>query len=218
LTSVRILIADDHQLVREGIRARLEKHPGWTICAEAANGREAVEAAKRERPDVAVIDVRMPELNGIEAAIQIRRECPGIEVLMLTFNHSEENIRQALAAGVRGFILKSDASRLLDAAIEALLRHQPFFTGVVGEQVLDGFLNPTRVQPRDKVASGRLSGREREIVQLLAESRTSKEIAARLGVSVKTVNAHRANIMRKLDLHSVAELVRYAVRNGIIQA
>jgi DNA-binding NarL/FixJ family response regulator len=209
---VSILVADDHELLREGIKSRLERQPGWTVGGEASNGREAVEMALRLKPDVAILDIGMSELNGIEAAAQIRKQCPSTEILILTLQDSEEQVRAALAAGARGFILKTDAARMLVSAVEALLEHRPFFTGKVTGLVLTGYLQgcPDAVMPG-------LTPREREIVQLLAEAKTSKEVAQRLGVSVKTVDAHRANILRKLDLHSVAELVRYAIRNKIIE-
>ncbi len=211
---VRILIADDHELVRDGIKARLEKRAGWIVCAEASTGREAVSLTEQLRPDVAVLDIGMAELNGIEAAAQIRKRCPDTEVLMLTLQDSEQQVQAAFAAGAKGFILKTDAARLLEEAIDALLQREPFLSGKIAGQVLNGFLSP----PEIRQSSTRLTAREREIVQLLAEAKTNKDIARILGVSVKTVDAHRSNIMRKLDLHSVAELVRFAIRNGIIQA
>lgn len=210
---VRILIADDHELVRDGIKARLEKRPGWIVCAEASTGREAVVLSEQLQPDIAVLDIGMTELNGIEAASQIRKRCPTTEVLMLTLQDSEQQVQAAFAAGAKGFILKTDAARLLEDAIDALLQREPFLSGKIAGQVLNGFLSP----PEIRQSSTRLTSREREIVQLLAEAKTNKDIARILGVSVKTVDAHRSNIMRKLDLHSVAELVRFAIRNGIIQ-
>ena len=216
-TTARILIADDHELVRDGIKARLVKQPGWIVCGEAANGRQAVELALRLKPDVAVLDIGMPELNGLAAARQIRKDCPQSEVLILTMLESEEVMRDALAAGARGFILKTDTGRLLVSAIESLLRHQPFFSGNVSDFVLAGFLDPKLAATAGASVLRRLTEREMEIVQLLAEAKTGKEVATRLGVSVKTIEAHRSNVMRKLNIHSVAELVLYAVRNKIIQ-
>lgn len=215
MDALRIIIADDHELIREGLKARLEKHGNWKVCGEAANGRTVVEMARALQPDVAVIDISMPELGGVEATRQIRKACPKTEVLILTMQESEALVRDVLAAGARGFILKTDTARLLVSAVEALAQHKPFFTGKVSELVLGGFLDPDRAA-RDEAS--RLSPREREIAQLLAEAKTNKEVAARLGVSVKTIDAHRANIMRKLNLHSVAELVRYAIREKIIEA
>ena len=211
---LKILIADDHELIRDGLKARLEKHEGWEVCGEAVNGRQAVELARTLQPDVVVLDISMPELNGIEATRQICKACPKTGVLILTMQESEGLVREVLAAGARGFVLKTDTARLLVSAIEALAAGKPFFTGKVSEMVLGGFLDPDRVAAE---AGSRLSPREREIAQLLAEARTNKEIAVKLGVSVKTIDAHRANIMRKLNLHSVAELVRYAIREGLIE-
>ncbi len=216
MSNARLLVADDHPLVREGIRARLESHPGWTVCAEASNGREAVELALQHRPDVAVLDIGMPELNGLSAAQQIRKGSPGTEILILTMLESDDLARDALAAGARGFLLKTDAVRLLVAAVESLLQHRPYFTGAVSQMVLDGFLDPDDPD-RSRAGTPRLTSREREVVQLLAEGMTTKEAAARLGLSTKTVESHRANLMRKLDLHSVADLVRFAVRHHIVE-
>lgn len=214
MKTVHVLIADDHELVREGVRARIESQSGWTVCAEASDGRQAVELALRHRPDVVVLDISMKELNGIEAARQIRKACPETEVLILTMMEAEDLMRDALAAGARGFLLKTDASQHLVSAIEALVQHRPYFTGAAANAVLAGYLDPE--QAAAGAARDRLTPREREVVQLLAEGRTSKEVAASLGISVSTVEAHRANIMRKLNVHSVAELVRFAVRNKIV--
>ena len=218
MKELKILLADDHPLMRQGIRSMLESQPGWTVCGDAGNGREAVAMAKRLSPDVAVIDITMPELNGIEAARQIRREMPSVEILILTMHHSDALIAGALEAGARGCILKSDSARLLIAAVEAVAQHKPFLAGKVAEAVMGRSLKG-EVDEEDTVAlDHRLSAREREVVQLVAEGRTNKEIATELGVSVKTVDAHRMNIMRRLNVHSVAELVRYAIRNKIIEA
>ena len=217
MKTIHILVADDHELVRVGIKAVVSQCADWRVCGEASNGREAVELALRFKPEVAVLDIGMPELNGLDAARQIRQACPATEVLILTMLDSEDLVRKALAAGVRGFIFKTDTSRLLVAAIEALAQHKPFFTSAVAEALLARHLNPDQAAQAEAAKSFRLTARETEIVQLLAEAKTSKETAVRLGVSVKTVEAHRANIMRKLNLHSIAELVRYAVRNQIIQ-
>jgi DNA-binding NarL/FixJ family response regulator len=217
MKTLKILIADDHELVREGLKKRLEEHDGWRVCGEAANGRQAVELARTLKPHVAVLDIAMPELNGIEATRQIRRACPATEVLILTMQETEGVVRDVLRAGARGFVLKTDTSRLIVSAVEALAAGKPFFTGKVSELVLGGFLDPDRAVSGSDAPAGRLSPREREITQLLAEAKTSKDVAVKLGVSVKTIDAHRANIMRKLNLHSVAELVRYAIREGLIE-
>ena len=215
---MRILIADDHELVRKGLRLVLEHQPGWEICGEAVNGRQVVEQARQLRPDVIVLDITMPELNGLEATRQIRKALPNTEVLILTVHESERLVSEVLAAGARGYILKTDTSRLLVSAIESLSEHKPFFTGKVSEVVLDGYLKPGDAAKGADRISGVLTAREREIVQLLAEGRSNKEVAVALGVSVKTVDAHRANVMHKLHLHSVTDLVRYAIRNQIIAA
>jgi DNA-binding NarL/FixJ family response regulator len=215
---MQILIADDHELVRRGLRAVLEHQPGWKVCGEAINGRQAVELAKKFQPDVIVMDVTMPELNGLEATRQIRKAVPKAEVLILTIHESEQLVGEVLAAGARGYILKADTSRLLVAAIETLAQHKPFFTGTASEVVLGGYLRPGQPVRAESRNLPRLTAREREIVQMLAEGNTNKEVAVALGVSVKTVDAHRANLMHKLNLHSVTDLVRYAIRNKIIEA
>ena len=213
MKSARLLIADDHDIILEGLRAILAATP-WTICAETGNGREAVALARQHRPDVAVVDFSMPDLNGVEVARQIRKALPRTEVLLLTMHDSEELAREALAAGARGFLLKTDVKRQLVPAIEALLAHKPYFVGKVSSLLLDNYLNPKTVRGRERM---RLTPREREIVQLVAEGSPSKVVAAKLAISVKTVDAHRVNIQRKLGLHNVSELVRYAIRNHIIE-
>jgi DNA-binding NarL/FixJ family response regulator len=206
---IRVLIADDHPFIRRGIKALIESQDGWVVCGEAVNGREAVEQASRLKPDVVVMDIVMPELNGIEATRQIAALSRQTEILILTMDNSEELARHVLRAGARGFILKSDADSLLVTAIESLSRHCPFLTSRVTTFVLDDFLQ--------KSSSGNdiLSPREREILQLIAEGSSNKEVATVLSISVKTVETHRANIMRKLELTSVTALVRYALRNRI---
>ncbi|MGA2139295.1 MAG: response regulator transcription factor [Verrucomicrobiia bacterium] len=218
MRTVQILIADDHELMRKGLRAALENQPGWKVCGEAVNGRQAVELAKQLGPDVIVLDVTMPELNGLEATRQILKAIPKAEVLILTMHESEKLVSEVLAAGAHGYILKADTSRLLVSAVESLAQHQPFFTGKVSEVVLSGYLNPGKIRKGAAGPVQHLTAREREIVQLLAEGKTNKEVAVALGVSIKTVDAHRANVMHKLDLHSVTDLVRYAIRNQIIEA
>jgi DNA-binding NarL/FixJ family response regulator len=215
MNAFRILIADDHEVARRGVRTLLEDHPGWEVVGEAEDGREAVERAKDLKPDLVLLDIGMPKLNGLDAARQIAENCPLARVLILTMHDSEQVVRDVLAVGARGFLLKSDAGRDLIAAVEALQRHGTFFTSKVAELVLDGYLNPLR--EAEPVSNNRLTPREREVVQLVAEGKTSKEVAVALNLSVKTAETHRTNIMRKLDLHSVADLTLYAVRNGIVQ-
>lgn len=214
-SAFRILIADDHEIVRRGIRDMLEKHPGWQVCGEAKDGRDAVRRASELKPDLVLLDIGMPNLNGLDAARQIVAHCPLTRVLVLTVHDSEQVVREVLAVGARGFLLKSDAGRDLVSAVEALQRHGTFFTSKVATFVLEGYLNPHRQNELNR--RNRLTPREREVVQLLAEGKTSKEIAVALNLSVKTTETHRTNIMRKLDLHSVASLTIYAVRNGIVQ-
>lgn len=212
--TLRILVADDHHVVRAGLRTLLETESGWEVCAEAANGREAVEKAKELTPDVAVLDIGMPLLNGVEATRQIRKLSPKTEVLILTMHDSESLIQEVLGVGARGYILKDDADRSLIAAVNALRQHKSYLSSRVSDVVSKSVLSPGDDPASDR---RRLTPREREILQLLAEGKSNKEIANFLGISVKTAETHRANIMLKLDFHSITELVRYAVRNKIIE-
>jgi DNA-binding NarL/FixJ family response regulator len=214
---LRILLADDHEIVRRGLKELLEEQSGWTVCAEAANGREAVELAIETRPQVAVIDFSMPELNGLEATRRIVERAPETQVLVFTMHDSDELIRQVLEAGARGYLLKSEATRQLVPAVESLSRRKPYFSGRVSEVVLQGFLRPAAAA-KAEFGVERLTSREREIVQLLAEGNTNKDIARRLGLSVKTVETHRAAVLRKLGLPSLVDLVRWAIRNNLVQA
>lgn len=211
---LRILVADDHQVVRTGLRTLLESKAAWQVCAEAAKGREAVEKAVELQPDVAVLDIGMPLLNGVEATRQIRKVSPQTEILILTMHDSEEMIQGVLDAGARAYILKDDADRNLLAAVESLRRHKPYFSSRVSAAAAAG--QPAAADGVERPLR-RLTPREREIVQLLAEGKSNKEIAAYLNISVKTAETHRANIMLKMNFHSVTELVRYAVKNKIIQ-
>jgi DNA-binding NarL/FixJ family response regulator len=215
LTALRILIADDHEVARKGIRSILESHAGWEICAEAKDGREAVECAGRLKPDVLLLDIGMPNLNGLDAARQILATTPDARILILTVHDSEQVVREVLAVGARGFLLKSDAGRDLLAAVEALQHRRTFFTSSVAQMMLEGYLGPHDVGYASRQVV--LTPREREVIQLVAEGKTTKEVAAALSLSVKTAETHRTNLMRKLDLHSVAALTLYAVRNGIVQ-
>ena len=211
---VRILLADDHDVVRRGLRWLLEAQPGWQVVAEARTGREAVALAEQLHPDVAVLDLSMPELNGLEATRRIRKELPGTEVLVFTMHQTEQLMREALLAGARGFLLKSDAAERLVVAVAAVAR-RPVVSDQVSEVVPGASLRGAAVVG-DEDAPRPLSPREREIVQLLAEGRGSKEIAELLAISAKTVETHRAAIMRKLRIGSLAELVRYAIRNHLV--
>ncbi len=215
MTAFRILIVDDHAVVRRGVRALLESHDGWEVCGEADNGRDAIEKVAELQPDLVVLDVSLPGLNGLEATPQILRASPNTEVLVLTMHHSEELVRQVLRSGAKGYVLKSDADHSLVQAIETVRQHKPFVTNAITEFALDSYLRGDSGEiPVPDIPT---TPRERQIIQLVAESRTSKEVAATLGISVKTVESHRTNIMRKLRLRSVSDLVRYAIRNGIVE-
>ena len=215
---LRVLVADDHEIVRKGLRSLLEAQPGWQVVDEALDGRDAVAKAKQYKPDVVVLDLSMPTLNGLEATRQILAHDPRIKVLILTMHDSDPIIKDVLDAGARGYLLKSDASRDLVSAVEAIRRNKTFFTAKVEKMVLEGYLHKKPYLTDPDSPSIRLTPRQREIVQLLAEGKSSKEVAVSLGLSVKTAETHRANIMRRLECHSISELVRYAVRNEIIQA
>jgi DNA-binding NarL/FixJ family response regulator len=207
-----IFIADDYAVVRRGLRALLEAQPGWQIVGEAANGREAAEQCARLRPDVAILDISMPVLNGLDAARLILKAAPGTRVLVLTAYHTDEMIEKALLAGVRGYVLKSDADADLVAAVKALMQGRTFFTSVASEVLVDHLR-----REREEMAQPVLTVREAEIVQLLAEGRSNKEVAGILKISSRTVENHRAQIMQRLGLRSFSELVRYAIRNGLIE-
>jgi DNA-binding NarL/FixJ family response regulator len=213
--TARIIIADDHELVRRGLAATLADVEGWSIVAQAANGRQAAELVVTHKPDVAILDLSMPELNGLDATRLILAAEPRTRVLILTAHESEQSIREVLSAGAQGYVLKSDAGRILVSAVAALLDGRTFFTSKVTQLVLEGYL---RSAPGVPAVMPTLSAREREIVQLLAEGRSNKEVAQRLGISVKTAETHRSNIMRKMTFDSLADLIRYAVRNKIIDA
>ena len=210
----RILLADDHDIIRRGLKELLETHAGWQVVGEASSGRQAVELAGKLHPDLAILDLTMPELNGLEATRQIKKILPKTAVLIFTMHENENLIRDVLTAGALGYVLKSDAARHLTNAVEALVQGKPFFSAKVSEAVLDGYLKAGREVTE---TTEPLTPREREIVQLLAEGKSNKEVADTLGISTKTIETHRATIMRKLELKSFAEMVRYAIRNNIIQ-
>jgi DNA-binding NarL/FixJ family response regulator len=207
----RILLADDHEIVRRGLRSILGTRPDWEICGEAADGREAVDEAKRLLPDLVIMDIGMPVLNGLGATRQIIRELPGTEVLILTMHQSEQIVWEVLDAGARGFVMKSDAGSDLVAAAEALLEHKLSLTGKISELLLRAYLSKA---PRPEESE--LTVREQETLELLAEGKSNKGIAEALHISVKTAEAHRSRLMKKLNLRNMGELMRYAVRKGII--
>jgi DNA-binding NarL/FixJ family response regulator len=216
LMSLRILVVDDHAVVRRGVRSLLESHEGWEVCGEATTGRDAVEQSRQLRPDVVVMDLSLPELNGLDATRQILKDAPGTEVLVLTMHRSEALARDVLRAGARGYMMKSDADENLITAVDTLRQHKPFLTSTVTGFVLDDFVRRGDRAQADLSPVG-VTSREREIIQLVAEGRSHTDAAATLGISVKTIEAHRANIMRKLQLRTVSDLVRYAIRNGLVQ-
>jgi len=208
----RILIADDHEVVRSGLRAILETHEGWKIVAEAENGKEAITMALDTKPDVAILDYALPLINGVEATRQIRIRLPDVEVLIFTMHDSDVLVGEVLEAGARAFVLKSDARQFILAAVEALAVHKPFFTGRVSQQLLNSYL-ATNHRKEDAM----LTPRERAVVQLIAEGHGNKEVGRILSLSVKTIETHRAAAMRKLGLNSTAALVRYAIRNSLAE-
>jgi DNA-binding NarL/FixJ family response regulator len=214
---LRILIADDHEVVRRGLCTLLQSHEGWEICGEATDGRAAVEKAKALKPDVVIVDIGMPSLNGLAATRQLVQQDPNCKVIVLTITDSDQVIREALDAGARGFVLKSDAARDLVTAVEALQRNRMFFTPRVNDMVLAGFLDRGNGARNTPPRLPHLTPREREVIQLLAEGKSSKEVASVLNLSTKTAETHRSNIMRKLGFHSIRDLVVYAVKNNIIQ-
>ena len=216
--TLRIMVADDHDIFRRGLKQLLAAKPGWEVCAEAKNGRDAVALAEKHKPDVVVMDISMPELNGLEAMRQIKKTMPRTEFVILTLHFSDSLVHEIVEAGARGYIMKSDADQDLVNAVEALSNRRTFFTAKAGELVLNHFQGGNSRPSLAHDGRSRLTDREREIVQLLAEGKSSKEVGVTLGISVKTAETHRANIMRKLEIHSVSELVRYAVKNQIIEA
>ena len=213
---LRILIADDHEIVRRGLTSLLSSRPGWVVCAEASTGRDAVALAEQHRPDIVVMDISMPGLNGLEATRKIRKMLPKTQVVILSIHYSDQLVREVVDSGARAYVLKSDASRR-----PFNCRRSPCQSSIILH--VGCCSNPDRwiLQPSLGTATHlmrkALSAREREIVQLVAEGKSSKEVAVALGISVKTAETHRSNIMRKLEMHSVSELVRYAVRNNMIE-
>ena len=207
-----VMIVDDHDTVRRGVRGVVETTQCYEVVGEASNGRQALDLARETQPDIAIIDYSLPELNGLDLAHGMKKVAPRTEILLFTMHDREDLIMEVLRAGVRGFVLKSDAEKHLLAALDALSLRRPYFSGAVSETLLDRFL-----VSKLEATAGSLTHREREVVQLIAEGRINKEIAHRLDISVKTVETHRASAMHKLKLRTTADLVRYAVRNGIVQ-
>jgi DNA-binding NarL/FixJ family response regulator len=209
--SVRILICDDHEVMRRGMKTLLESHNGWTVCGEASTGREAIDLAAKQRPDVAIIDITMPNLNGLDAAKRVKKVSPKTQILIFSLHFSDELLREVIDSGARGYLTKSESGEHLIAAVEALGQHRPFFTADAQAAIMKGVV-------KEKTPSEmKLTTREREILQLLAEGKSNKEIAYALHLSTKTIETHRANIMQKLGAHNVTELVLYAIRHRLVE-
>jgi DNA-binding NarL/FixJ family response regulator len=215
---LRILVADDHDILRRGVRHLLSSRPDWQICAEARTGREAVLLCEEHKPDVAILDISMPELNGLEATRRIRKQSPLTSIIILSLHFSDELVKEVVEAGARGYVMKADTDRDLMNAVEAIANQRTFFTPRAAEMLLSNLSDRLAPYEAPTLLRSRLTPREREIVQLLAEGNSSTEVAGVLGISVKTAETHRANIMRKLQVHSASELVRYAIKNSIIEA
>jgi DNA-binding NarL/FixJ family response regulator len=214
MKKTRILIADDHEIVRRGLRPLIESEWGWEICGEAKDGREAVTLATQLKPDVEDHDVGMPKLGGVDATREIKRLLPETEVLAFTGTESETLVHELFAAGARGCVLKTEAAAHLIPAIKSLCNHEPYLASRISRVVFESYLQGGALP--GSAAPGGLTPRERETVQLLANGKSNKEVAAALGISVKTVETHRATIMRKLGFTAFSELVRYAVRNHLV--
>ena len=212
------MLIDDHDVVRRGLRSMIEAHPGWHVCGEATDGRAAIAMAAECSPDVVVTDLGLPELHGLESIRRIRQVSPASELIVFSMYETEYLVREAIAAGAKGYVLKSDAARDLEAAIESVAAHAPYFSPAIAITIR-GIIGYASDEQGDTNPPGSLlTGREREIIQLLAEGKSNREIAAKLSISAKTVETHRSAVMRKLQLKSIVDLVRYALRNGITQA
>jgi DNA-binding NarL/FixJ family response regulator len=215
---MRILIADDQEIVREGVRVLVEREPGWKISGEAANGRDVIDLARKLKPDAIILDLKLPASDGLEAVRQIRRAVPETEILVLSALESEDLIEQVFESGAKGYVRKAEAGRWLIPALRSLQKHKTFLTTEVSTALLSRFLTPGPGTEKNSGFTERLTMREREIVRLLAEGKSNKEVAQALGISVRTGETHRAAVMRKLRLKSLADVVRYAIRNGIVSA
>lgn len=216
MKKLRVLIADDHEVARAGVRSLLTGRTNCEVCGEASTGRQAIEMALRLKPDVIVMDITMPDVDGLEAVRQILRAAPGTQILILSMHESEQLVREIIAVGAQGYMLKSDAGRELASALEAFQQGERFFTSRAAQLALRSYLHRDRDAPPPATQEPSLTQREREVLKLLAEGRSNKEVAAALDISIQTVETHRANLMRKLGLHSITELVHYAVRHKII--
>lgn len=209
---LRVLIADDHEIVRRGVRQIIEAHPGWEVCGEAADGQTALNMAILEKPDVVVLDVSLPVMNGIAVTRRLRQDAPQTKVLLFTMHDDDETVSAGLSAGARGYLLKMENEQLLEAAISALGANRPYFSSVVSELLLDA-----AVHDRRKSRLESFTNRELEVAQLISEGNSNKHIARLLSLSVKTVESHRAAAMRKAGVHTTAEFVRFAIKQKLIQ-
>lgn len=217
VSGLRILVADDHDIIRRGIKALLASNASCEICGEARTGKEAIALAEKLQPDVIVMDISMPELNGLDATRRIHKLLPHIGIVILSLYFSDQLLRDVVEAGARGYILKSDTDRDLLTAIHLIANGKTFFTAAASDLILRDSSMQSSVPDARFMDRQRLTPREREILQLLTESKTNREVAQILGISRKTVEAHRTNLMRKLQVHSISELVRYAFKNHIIE-
>jgi len=218
MKSIRILIADDHDVVRSGLRALLSRTAGFNVVAEASDGEEALQQATRHKPDVAILDLSMPKLNGVDTTRAIKEANPDIKVLVLTIHESEEYVWQVIRAGANGYLLKTADKDELAAAVNSVADGQRFFSPSVSELIIDEFANRMREEDTPKPRAGDLlTRRETEVLRLIAYGWTNKEVAAELFLSARTINTHRSNLMRKLDIHDTAGLVRYAIQVGIVE-
>jgi len=217
MSNLRILLADDHTIVRQGLRKVLEERADWRVVAEAGDGREAVRQAEQHKPDIAILDVAMPLLNGVEATRQIAKRVPSVRILVLSMHADETYVTQILQAGAAGYLLKDSADVDLLQAVTALSEGKSFFSPAVARLMLDDYVKQRSGEPGVVDRYDSLSDREREVFQLIAEGKTNKDIAAILFISPSTVETHRARILEKLDVHSAAEIVLYAVRRGVIR-
>jgi len=215
MKTFRVLLADDHALVRAGIRELVQKIPGASVVAEASNGREALELVQHQNPDIVLLDIGMKELNGLEVAERITRDHAGVRTLILSMHANEEYVLRALRAGASGYMLKDSAITELQLAIEAVLASKTYLSPAISRNVIDGYLNRTAAPRKNSLES--LTSRQREILQLIAEGNSTKEIAGLLNLSAKTVETHRAQLMERLDIYDIASLVRFAIREGLVQ-
>lgn len=213
MSSFRVLIADDHEVVRQGIRALIESHAGWEVCAEAVDGKDAIQKVAESKPDLIALDIGMPVMNGLDAAREMLRENPKAKILFLTIYDTDQAVKTAIQIGAKGLILKSDAARELVGAIEVIQRNSNYFSPKVNQAGMGSDLRGNR----RSLEKATLTPRESQVIKLLAEGKSTKDVASLLQLSVKTAETHRSNIMGKLGLHSVSELVLYAVRNNIVQ-